>query len=167
MRIVAHQEKRRATSEPDSEERSVHLTWNANIFSTYQVNSAVLEHQFGRNEVLIDNQANISFVHPSLLGDVNPAEQSVKINGVSGHQFSVNETGYLDPLFRVYASEDTRTIIMSLSEVEDQYLVTYEPQKNFMIHLPKMDIVFNRKAGMYVADWSQYKDIFTTTTNPT
>ena len=54
MRIVAHQEKRRATSEPDSEERSVHLTWNANIFSTYQVNSAVLEHQFGRNEVLID-----------------------------------------------------------------------------------------------------------------
>jgi hypothetical protein len=101
-----------------------------------------------------------------LLRDVKPAQQSVKINGVGGHQFSVSETGYLDPLFRVYASEETRANILSLSEVEDRYLVTYEPQKNFIIHLPETDIVFNRKAGMYVADWSQYKDIFTTTTNP-
>ena len=31
--------------------------------------------------------------------------------------------------------------------------------------MPEADIVFNRKAGMYVADWSQYRDIFTTTTN--
>ena len=41
----------------------MHLTWNANIFSTFQVNSAVQEHQFGRDEVLIDNQANISARH--------------------------------------------------------------------------------------------------------
>ena len=31
--------------------------------------------------------------------------------------------------------------------------------------MPEADIVFNRKAGMYVADWSLYRDIFTTTTN--
>jgi hypothetical protein len=31
--------------------------------------------------------------------------------------------------------------------------------------MPEADIVFNHKAGMYVADWSQYRDIFTTTTN--
>ena len=78
-----------------------YLTWNAGIFTTYQVNNAVQEHEFGRFEVLIDNQANISIVHPSLLRDVKPAQQSVKINGVGGHQFSVSETGYLDPLCEV------------------------------------------------------------------
>ena len=31
--------------------------------------------------------------------------------------------------------------------------------------LSKTDIVFNRKAGLYVADWSQYKDIFAMITN--
>ena len=129
------------------------------------MNNAVQEHKFERNEVLIDNQANISIVHPSLLRDIRPAEQTVKINGVGGHQFTVSETGYLDPLFCVYASTETRANILSLSEVEDQYLVTYEPQKNFIIHMPEADIVFNRKAGMYMADWSQYRNIFTTTTN--
>ena len=125
--------RKKASEEPDSEECLAHLTWNANIFSTYQVNSAVHEHRFGRNEVLIDNQANICIVHPSLLRDVKPAEQSVKINGVGGHQFSVSETRYLDPLFHVYAKEDTRANILSLSEVEDQYLVTYRP--NFILYL--------------------------------
>jgi len=81
---------------------------------------------------LIDNQANISIVHPSLLHDIRPAEQTVKINSVGGHQFTVSETGYLDPLFRVCASADTHANILSLSEVEDQYLVTYKPQKNFI-----------------------------------
>ena len=145
--------RKKTNEDNDSEERSAHLTWNANMFGTYQVNNAVKAQEFGRNEVLIDNQANISVVHPSLLRDVQPADQTIKINGVGGHQLSVSETGYLDPLFRVYASEATHANILSLSEVEDQYLVTYEPQKNFIIHLPETDIVLNRKAGMYVADW--------------
>jgi len=88
---------RKKASDEESEERVAHLTWNANIFSTYHVNNAVKEHKFERNEVLIDNQANISIVHPSLLQDIRPAEQTVKINGVGGHQFTVSETGYLDP----------------------------------------------------------------------
>ena len=145
--------RKKTNEDNDPEERSAHLTWNANVFGTYQVNNAVKAQEFGKKEVLIDNQANISIVHPSLLQDVRPADRTVKINGVGGHQFTVSETGYLDPLFQVYASETTRANILSLSEVEEQYLETYEPQKNFIIHLPKTDIVFSRKAGMYVADW--------------
>ena len=45
--------------------------------------------------------------------------------------------------------------ILSLSEVEDLYNVTYVPQEKFIVHLPEMDIEFNRKAGLYVADWQQ------------
>lgn len=37
-------------------------------------------------------------MHPSLLRNIMPVERSVKRNGVGGHQFVVDETGYLDPL---------------------------------------------------------------------
>ena len=148
----------------DVEERHSHLTWNASTFHTYQVN-AVQPNIFGPNDVLLDNQANISIVRQELLRDIQDAEHAVKINGVGGHQFTVNKTGYLDPLFRVYASEDTHANILSLSEVEDRYLVTYVPQENFIVHLPETDIVFYRKAGMYVADWEQYRTVFTTSTS--
>lgn len=55
--------------------------------------------QFGWNEVLLDNQANVSIVHTDLLRDIQPAEKSVRIYGMGGHQFIVDKTGYLDPLF--------------------------------------------------------------------
>ena len=88
----------------------------------------------------------------------------MKINGVGGHQFAVDKMGYLDPLFRVYASDETHTNILSLSQVEDHYLVTYVPQENFIIHLPTHDIIFHRQNGMYVADWADYRKVFSTTT---
>ena len=97
--------------------------------------------RFKPSEVLIDNQANISIVHPSLLRDVQRADHEVKINGVAGHQFSVNQTGFLDPLVRVYASEKTQANILSLSEVENRYLVTFVPQECFIIHLPQGGIL--------------------------
>ena len=139
------------------ETRSSHVTWNANTFTTYQVN-AVQQKTFGPKDVLLDNQANISVVRPELLRDVQDAEQVVKINGVGGHQFTVTQTGYLDPLFRVYASEDTHANILSLSEVEDRYAVTYVPQKCFIVHLPGHDMEFVRKDGMYVAEWDKYRN---------
>ena len=119
--------------------------------------------QFGRREVLLNNQANVSIVHPDLLRDIQSAEKSVQINGVGGHQFMVNKTGYLDPLFRVYASEDTQVNILSLSEVEDEFLATYKPQEKFIVHLPEVDIVFHHRDGMYVADWEQYRKAYATT----
>ena len=154
--------KRQNKEEEQEEERSAHLTWNANTFTTYQVLNASQKNSFGPFDVLIDNQANVSVMHPDLLRDVRDADEKININGVGGHQFSVTKTGFLDPLFRVYASEDTHANILSLSEVEDKFLVTYVPQDSFIIHLPETDIVFRRKAGMYVADWRQYKHVYAT-----
>ena len=42
---------------------------------------------FGRTEVLIDNAADVSIFHPSLLRNIVPVEKEIKINGVGGHQF--------------------------------------------------------------------------------
>ena len=106
---------------------------------------------------MLDNQANISIINEDLLSNIRDADEEVKINGLGGHQFTVSKTGYLDPLFGVHASEETQANILSLSEVEDKYLVTYVPQEKFIIHLLEMDIEFNLKAGMYVADWRDIK----------
>ena len=91
------------------------------------------------------------------------AEQEVKINGVGRYQFTVRETGYLDPFFPVYASTQTKANILLFAQVEDQNPITYTPQEAFMVHLPKGDIVFKRCDGMYVADWEDYKNAFSTT----
>jgi len=74
--------------------------------------------QFKRNEILLDNQANVSIVHPDLLRDIQPAGNKAKINGVGGHQFTLDKTGFLDPLFRVYASEETHAKRISKSDSE-------------------------------------------------
>jgi len=65
------------------EARSSHVTWNANAFTTHQTYAVAQEGRFKPSEVLIDNQANISIVHPSLLRDVQRADHEVKINGVA------------------------------------------------------------------------------------
>ena len=107
---------------------------------------------FGHDDVILDNASSVSIFCPELLRDIECAAKSMKINGVGGHQFEVTKTGYLDPLFRVYASDNTHANILSLPEVEEKFLVMYAPQENFIIHLPERDIVFHHRGGMYIAD---------------
>ena len=96
------QEKKKRSDSDDGDEAQLgHATWaDASTFSTYQVNS-VSNNCFARHEVIIDNAGDVSIVHPSLLRNIMPAEKSIKINGVGGHQVTVTETGYLDPIFSV------------------------------------------------------------------
>ncbi len=100
-------------------------------FATYQVkqvNATGMVGKFKRTEVLLDNQADVSVMHPSLLKANEPAEETICINGVGGHQFTVEREGYLDDFFKVYASEDTHANILSFSEVEDMYKIMYVPR---------------------------------------
>jgi len=161
--------KAESEDEEEDEDKALgHVTWAAHheycTFNTYQYQvNAVSDCRFKQTEVLIDNQADISIVHPRLLRNIMAADKKVKINGVGGHQFTVSETGYLDPFFPVYASTHTKANILSFAQVEDQYPITYTPQEAFTVHLPKGDIVFRRRDGMYVADWEDYKNVFSTT----
>jgi hypothetical protein len=156
------EKKKRAESDDEDDERLGHVTWaDASTFSTYQVN-AVSETRFARTEVVLDNAADVSVVHPSLLRNIVEAEREVKINGVGGHQFTVRKTGFLDPFFPVYASEHTKANILSFAQVEDKYPITFKQQDSFTVHLPHVDVVFKRREGMYVADWTDYKQVFNT-----
>jgi len=158
------EKKQRADSDEDDEARFGHVTWadtNA-AFTTYQVNS-VSDGRFADTELVLDNGADVSIVRPSLLRNIMPVQQAIKINGVGGHQFTVKETGFLDPFFSVYASPHTNANVLSFAQVEDMYPITYEPQSGFTVHLPQVDMKFNRKDGMYVADWAEYKHVLHST----
>ena len=115
--------------------------------------------------LLLDNQEDLSSIHLSHLKEVQRVEKEVKINGVGGHQFTVHDMGSLDNCFRVYASQDMQVNVLSLAEVEDKYPVTYVQQESFTVHLPDRDIVFRRKGKLYIADWSQHKAVYNSTSS--
>jgi siroheme synthase (precorrin-2 oxidase/ferrochelatase) len=52
-----------------------------------------------RNQLLLDNQADVSIIHPDLLTHLNKADHELKINGVGGEQLIVQDTGYLTGFF--------------------------------------------------------------------
>jgi hypothetical protein len=105
-------------------------------------------------QVLLDNQADISVMHPMLLRDVRPARRKIRICGVGGVQLIVEHVGMLDGFFEVYASEKTKVNVLSFAEVEDKYEITYVRAQTFTVHIPEgEDIVFSRQNKLYVADW--------------
>ncbi len=105
----------------------MNAVWEANAFHTvrtYQVNATGLS-GFSPTEVLLDNQADISIVRPELLRGLRDTEHTVRVNGVGGVQMELSKAGYLQDFFEVYASEDTLVNILSFSEVEEMYPITY------------------------------------------
>jgi hypothetical protein len=84
------QRKQTATKQEDDDERVAHLTWDASTFRTCkQVNdigyTGLLE-----TKVLLDNQADISIMKPSLLCVLTPADKTVKVNGIGALQLKVD-----------------------------------------------------------------------------
>ncbi len=66
----------------------------------FTVNNAVYVAQELRPaEVLLDNQADISIIHPMLLRDVQKAQRRIRVKGVGGPQLIVDEEGILEGFF--------------------------------------------------------------------
>jgi hypothetical protein len=75
----------------------------------YEVHSAVnVTQKLTCTEILLDNQVDISIVHPQLLENVRPVERNIKVKGVGGVQMVVSKKGKLKDFFEVCASEDTK-----------------------------------------------------------
>jgi hypothetical protein len=105
-------------------------------------------------QVLLDNQADISVMHPMLLRNVRPTEKKIRVCSVGGIQLIVKHVGMLDGFFKVYASEKTKANVLSFAEVEDKYKISYVCAQTFTVHVPEdEDIVFSRQNKLYVADW--------------
>ncbi len=126
----------------------------------YIVNNAVnVTQQLRKTEVLLDNQADISIIHPMLLENVRPAEREIKVKGVGGVQMKVNKVGDLPNFFKVYASAETKANVLSFADVEDLYDITYVRQQAFVVHIRDRDLVFSRREKLYVADISDEEHV--------
>jgi hypothetical protein len=138
----------------DDEEFNMFATRADTGQQEYTVNNVVNQAaKLKLTEILLDNQADISIVHPRLLPNVRQAERMIKVRGVGGLQLIVNRVGTLEGFFQVYASEHTKANVLSFSEVEDKYRVTYEAQKAFVVHMPNREPTFSRRQKLYIADW--------------
>ncbi len=82
-------------------------------------------HVLAPTEVLLDNQAGISIIHPMFLKNVQLSERQIRVKGVGGLQLIVNEGGIVVGLFPVHASEKTIANVLSFADIEDLYDITY------------------------------------------
>jgi hypothetical protein len=60
----------------------------------YQVNTIGMK-GLSQNDVLLDDQANVSNIHPSLLHSIQPAGVEIRVNVIGGVQLTADSTGYL------------------------------------------------------------------------
>jgi len=104
-------------------------------------------------QVLLENKADISVMHPMMLSDVRPAKRKIRVSSVNGVQLIVDKVGMLDVFFQVYASEETKVNVLSFADVEDKYEITYVRGQTFTVHMLEEDVVFERKNKLYGADW--------------
>ena len=84
-RLEKQQKKTADESEDDEDSRAGHVTWADNgnsIYTTYQVNS-VNDQRFACTELILDNGADVSIMHPSLLRNIVQTDRAVMINGVA------------------------------------------------------------------------------------
>jgi hypothetical protein len=157
-------ENNKIRTNKEKEEGAVNAVWEANAFATvrtYQINAGSFS-GFRSTEILLDNQADISIIQPELLRQVQPTSEVVRVNGVGGVQLELRKIGYLDNFFQVYTSTETQVNILSFSEVEELYRITYEPFVGFNIHTPVGDILFEKKGKLHVADFAAYGNVLVT-----
>jgi hypothetical protein len=83
-------------------------------------------------------------IHPIVLQDVRPEEKKIRVSGVRGMQMIVNNVGALDGFSQAYASKETKVNMISFSEVEDRYNITYIWGQRFTVHMASHAVVFER-----------------------
>jgi hypothetical protein len=99
-----------AAKESDEEDhlRTLHATWEASVHVTtreVRVHNAVKKPKnIADDEVLLDNKADISIIHPRLLEHIKDSEERAKVNGVGELQLVINKKGCLPDFFEVYTT---------------------------------------------------------------
>jgi hypothetical protein len=64
------------------------------------------------------------------------------------------QKGFPRRFIDIHASEQTKANVLSFSEVEDTYDITYVPCKASIVHLLERDLVFKHRGKLYI-------DVFT------
>ena len=109
-----------------------------------------------RDYVLLDNQSSVHvFCNPDLVGDVRKAAKHLELES-NGGKLPISSIANVDGFEKsVWFSEDAMTNILSLSQVKQEYDVSYDGD-DFIIHRAKRgypDMVFKpHSSGLHVLD---------------
>lgn len=107
--------------------------------------------------VVLDNGADLSAVMPYLLRNVRKAKRSTPVSTLAGTEMGLELEGELDGFFKVKSSSDIKVSILSFSDVEDKFDITYNPRVSMVVHMPGRDVVFRRIKKLYIADMSDWR----------
>jgi hypothetical protein len=69
---------------------------------------------------------------------------------------NTTQVGYLDGFFECQACTDCPVNIISMSDVEDRYLMMWVKGESFTVHMDELDLVFYRRDKKWVADFSYW-----------
>jgi len=104
-------------------------------------------------EVCLDNGSQVNIVDSRLLTNLRTARRTYRsMNGVA----HTERIGYLEGFFDCQACDQCPTNIISMARVEDMYPITYTQGDSITVHMDDCDIIFKRREGMYVADFSDW-----------
>jgi hypothetical protein len=110
-------------------------------------------------EICIDNGSQVNIVHPVLLRNLCTSTKTYQsMNGGA----VTSQVGLLEGFFECQAYEDCPANIISQSDVEELYHLTYIQGESITVHMGDQDIVFHKRDKMYVADfleWIQGDDV--------
>jgi len=104
-------------------------------------------------EVCLDNGSQVNIINSQLLTSLRTQDKFFKsMGGIS----KTTCVGYLDGFYECQACDTCPTSILSLSDVEDIYPITYLQGKSFTAHMDDRDVIFTRRDKMYIADFSDW-----------
>ena len=108
------------------------------------------------NYALLDNQSNISIFHPLFLSNIRLTNNPIYLQGIHGKEMKIDKVGDLDRFFTVYCSDSVNANILSFTQVEKKYDITYYPGNKFSVEMGKDTLDFLLQDGLFKADMSDW-----------
>ena len=102
----------------------------------------------------LDSCSQVNVMNPRFLSNIRPGEGSYV--GLRGESAETNLIGDLKGFFPVQVCDTCAASILSLSDVEELYEVTYIPGVKFIVHMNDKDLVFYKRGKIYLADMSDW-----------
>jgi len=104
-------------------------------------------------EVCLDSGSQVNIVDHRLLKNIRKSKKTYRsMNGTA----TTGKVGYLEGFFECQASEGCPANIISMSDVEDKYPMTWVPGESITVHMDEQDVIFTKRDKMWVADFSDW-----------
>lgn len=104
-------------------------------------------------EVCLDSRSQVNIMDPRLLTNIRDSPRTYRsMNGTT----ITSKVGHLAGFFECQAAEGCTANILSMSDVEDKYQITWTPGDSIVVHMDEQDVVFHKRNKMYVTDFSDW-----------